>query len=165
MSVGNFLQVRRSSSGNRRGSRGGPWHGYGMVREQVNTPAASAVTLDALRQATAGRHAAIESLLGLRGAFGRTHYGRVIQGFDAFLAIWQLRMLRALPERLHPRFARAPGRPGAPGPGCPRAARGAVAGQRSGPRGRALGARLAVRAGAARRWAGSSSRPRGAPSS
>jgi heme oxygenase len=62
-------------------------------------------TLDALRQATSGRHAAIDSLLGLRRAFGRAHYGRVLQGFDAFLSVWERRMLRALPARLHPWFA------------------------------------------------------------
>jgi heme oxygenase len=75
-----------------------------MVREQLERAATSAATLEALRRSTEGRHAAIESLLGLRRAFGRAHYGRVLQGFDAFLSVWEPRLLRALPSRLHPWF-------------------------------------------------------------
>ncbi|MBA2965556.1 MULTISPECIES: biliverdin-producing heme oxygenase [Ramlibacter] len=83
-----------------------------MVREQDDKPVpsvrqltgAGATTLDLLRQATAGRHAAIESQLGLRQGFGRAHYGRVLQGFDAFLAVWEPRLLRALPLHLQPWF-------------------------------------------------------------
>jgi heme oxygenase len=82
-----------------------------MVREKDERPASvrpvtepGPATLDILRQATAGRHATIESQLGLRGAFARPHYGRVLQGFDAFLSVWEPRLLRALPARLQPWF-------------------------------------------------------------
>jgi heme oxygenase len=48
--------------------------------------------MEALRHATSARHEAIESLLGLRSPFGIAHYGRVLQGFGAFLAAWEPRM-------------------------------------------------------------------------
>ena len=35
-------------------------------------------------------------MLGLRGSFGLPHYGRVLQGFSAFLTVWEPRMARAL---------------------------------------------------------------------
>lgn len=57
---------------------------------------APAPALDALRNATASHHAAIEQLLGLRGTFGLSHYGRVLQGFSAFLTVWEPRIARAL---------------------------------------------------------------------
>ncbi|RYY58180.1 MAG: hypothetical protein EOO24_62055 [Comamonadaceae bacterium] len=76
-----------------------------MVQEQFESQAQATGTPDALRQATAARHGAIDSLLGLRSPFGRTHYGRVLQGFEAFLTVWEPRMARALPPHLQPWFA------------------------------------------------------------
>ena len=79
--------------------------------EQYTTSIAAPVsttkdTLAALRQATAGHHARIESLIGLGGPFGRHHYGRVLQGFGAFLHGWEPAVARALPRPLLPWFAR-----------------------------------------------------------
>lgn len=45
-----------------------------------------------MRDATAERHLAIETLLALRAPFGIAHYGRVLQGFGAFLACWEPRI-------------------------------------------------------------------------
>jgi heme oxygenase len=75
-----------------------------MVPEQVERGAIDGAILDALRSATEGRHVAIDSLLGLRRPFDRSHYARVLQGFDGFLSVWEPRLLRALPPRLHPWF-------------------------------------------------------------
>jgi heme oxygenase len=58
-----------------------------------------------LRQATAGHHARIEALLGLGGPFDRAHYGRVLQGFGAFLQEWEPRIARALPASAQAWFA------------------------------------------------------------
>lgn len=79
--------------------------------EQYTTPIATPVstttdTLASLRRATAGHHARIESLVGLGGPFGRHHYGRVLQGFGAFLHGWEPAVARALPRPLLPWFAR-----------------------------------------------------------
>jgi heme oxygenase len=79
--------------------------------EQYTTSIAAPVsstqdTLASLRQATAGHHARIESLIGLGGPFGRHHYGRVLQGFGAFLHGWEPAVARALPRPLLPWFAR-----------------------------------------------------------
>lgn len=71
------------------------------------TPSAAAKdTLAALRQATTGHHARIESLVGLGGPFGRPHYGSVLQGFGAFLHGWEPAVARVLPRRLLPWFTR-----------------------------------------------------------
>jgi len=70
------------------------------------SPVAARDTLAALRQATASHHARIESLVGLGGPFGRHHYGRVLQGFGAFLHGWEPTVARVLPRRMLPWFAR-----------------------------------------------------------
>ncbi|WP_167772558.1 biliverdin-producing heme oxygenase [Ramlibacter henchirensis] len=79
--------------------------------QQYTTPLGAPVasindTLASLRQATAGQHARIESLVGLGGPFGRGHYGRVLQGFGAFLHGWEPAVARTLPRQLLPWFAR-----------------------------------------------------------
>ncbi|MGZ5269849.1 MAG: biliverdin-producing heme oxygenase [Ramlibacter sp.] len=68
-------------------------------------PSAAQDILEALREGTAQRHASLEAMLALRQPFGRGHYVRVLQGFDAFLSTWEPRMARALPERLQAWFA------------------------------------------------------------
>jgi heme oxygenase len=73
-------------------------------RELKLAPGSGQATLAALREATAGHHARIESLLGLGGPFGTRHYGRVLQGFHGFLAAWEPALLAALPPHLHPWF-------------------------------------------------------------
>jgi heme oxygenase len=73
-------------------------------RDQYEAPVAGCIALAQLRQATAGRHATIESLLRLRQAFGLAHYARVLRGFGAFLGAWEPAMAHALPARLHPWF-------------------------------------------------------------
>lgn len=65
----------------------------------------SGAALVALRQATASHHARIESLLGLGGPFGRSHYAVVLQGFGAFLDTWEPRIARVLPADLQAWFA------------------------------------------------------------
>jgi heme oxygenase len=73
----------------------------------IATPTAAAKeTLALLREATAGHHARIESLVGLGGPFGRPHYGVVLQGFGAFLHGWEPAVARVLPRRLLPWFSR-----------------------------------------------------------
>lgn len=73
----------------------------------IGTPVAAAKdTLAALREATSGHHARIECLVGLGGPFGRGHYGRVLQGFGAFLHGWEPAVARALPRPMLPWFAR-----------------------------------------------------------
>jgi heme oxygenase (biliverdin-IX-beta and delta-forming) len=69
-----------------------------------NNPASTA--LSALRSATASRHHATEALLGLGGPLDRARYGRILQGFEAFLASWEPRIAQALPAELRPWFAR-----------------------------------------------------------
>lgn len=58
-----------------------------------------------LREATASRHAAIDTLLALRRPFGSAHYTRVLQGFAAFLSAWEPCMTRALPATWQSWFA------------------------------------------------------------
>lgn len=78
-----------------------------MAPRQQSTPTIpSGAALGALRQATATHHARIESLLGLGGPFGRSHYGIVLQGFGAFLDAWQPRVARAVPADLQQWCAR-----------------------------------------------------------
>jgi heme oxygenase len=55
--------------------------------------------LQALRRATAPRHARIEELLQLDAPFTLSHYARVLRGFDHFFAEWEPRIARALPGR------------------------------------------------------------------
>lgn len=77
-----------------------------MVGSQQYMPSAVVRdTMAAFRTATAGHHARIESLVGLGGAFGRAHYGRVLQGFGAFLHGWEPSIARVLPRPLLPWFA------------------------------------------------------------
>lgn len=57
-----------------------------------------------LREATASRHAAIDTLLGLRLPFGAAHYARILQGFGAFLSAWEPRMAQVLPDAWQPWF-------------------------------------------------------------
>lgn len=58
-----------------------------------------------LREATASRHAAIDTLLALRLPFGAAHYARILQGFGAFLSAWEPRMAQVLPAAWQPWFA------------------------------------------------------------
>lgn len=74
-------------------------------RQQLSPPTPSGAALVALRQSTASYHARIESLLGLGGPFGRSHYGIVLQGFGAFLDTWEPRIARALPADVQAWFA------------------------------------------------------------
>lgn len=99
MRVGLFLQISRSFSGIL--ARGPAGEGPGSTLSSSSsplppTPSTPAPALEVLRTATAPKHAAIEQLLGLRGPFGLPHYGRVLQGFGAFLAAWEPRMARTL---------------------------------------------------------------------
>lgn len=75
-------------------------------RPQSSSSLSPGTALVALRQATATHHARIESLLGLGGPFGRSHYGVVLQGFDVFLDAWEPLVMRALPGDLQAWFAR-----------------------------------------------------------
>ena len=59
----------------------------------------------ALREATAKRHADIDTLLALRRPFGRSHYTGVLQGFAVFLAAWEPSMAHALPPHWQDWFA------------------------------------------------------------
>ena len=70
------------------------------------SPSSTPDAMAAMRQATAGQHARIESLLGLGGAFGRGHYGCVLQGFGAFLHAWERMVAPLLPPGLDGWFAR-----------------------------------------------------------
>src|SRR6476660_6465319 len=77
-----------------------------MVGRELKT--ASARTRDVhalLREATASRHADIDTLLALRRPFGAAHYARVLQGFGAFLGAWEPRMAQVLPAQWQPWFA------------------------------------------------------------
>ena len=58
-----------------------------------------------LREATASRHAAIDTLLALRHPFGVAHYTRVLQGFGAFLSAWEPRTAQVLPPHWQSWFA------------------------------------------------------------
>jgi heme oxygenase len=69
------------------------------------TPTAS-VLLAALRAATAPAHDRIEALLQLDRPIGLGRYGSVLRGFDAFLTLWEPRLLAVLPARLHGEFHR-----------------------------------------------------------
>ncbi len=60
--------------------------------------------LHLLRVATRAEHAAIEAVLGLDGAFDLARYIAALQGFDAFLRLWEPRAAAALPARLRPWF-------------------------------------------------------------
>ena len=84
-----------------------PMVGPEQYTTSFGAPAEAAIdTLSTLRAATAGQHARIESLVGLGGPFGRGHYGRVLQGFGAFLHGWEPAVARALTRPLLPWFAR-----------------------------------------------------------
>ena len=58
-----------------------------------------------LREATASRHAAIDTLLALRQPFGAAHYTCVLQGFATFLTAWEPRMAQVLPPQWQSWFA------------------------------------------------------------
>jgi heme oxygenase (biliverdin-IX-beta and delta-forming) len=73
--------------------------------EPIHAVSPRQATLACLRQATASRHARIESLTGLGGSFGLGHYGRFVQGFHAFLRPWEPLMARSLPAHLQAWFA------------------------------------------------------------
>lgn len=60
--------------------------------------------LAALRRRTAPDHQRIESLLGLQEAFELGWYGRVMVGFESFLAQWEPHMRAALPPHRHEWF-------------------------------------------------------------
>jgi heme oxygenase (biliverdin-IX-beta and delta-forming) len=78
-----------------------------LYKTPIGAPAGAARdAMATLRQATAGHHARIESLVGLGGPFGRRHYGRVLQGFGAFLHGWEPAVAQALPRSMLPWFAR-----------------------------------------------------------
>lgn len=64
-------------------------------RERVKIPHPQPV-LAALRQATADRHRSIEALLALDSPLDTDRYGRVLQGFGAFLAGWEPLVLAAV---------------------------------------------------------------------
>ena len=77
-----------------------------MVGRELKT--ASVRTRDVhavLREATASRHAAIDTLLALRRPFGAAHYACVLQGFATFLSAWEPRMAQVLPPQWQPWFA------------------------------------------------------------
>lgn len=77
-----------------------------MVGRELKT--ASDATRDVhalLREATAPRHAAIDTLLALRHPFGAAHYTCVLQGFGDFLSAWEPHMARALPPDWQTWFA------------------------------------------------------------
>jgi heme oxygenase len=74
--------------------------------QQYTTSIAKSDPVAALREATAGQHARLESLVGLGGRFGLAHYGRVLRGLGAFLHGWEPTAARALPRPLLPWFAR-----------------------------------------------------------
>lgn len=57
-----------------------------------------------LRQATRGRHDAIEALLALDGEVSLAHYLRVLDGLALFLPAWEAAVEAALPTRLRPWF-------------------------------------------------------------
>ncbi|HEY1228426.1 MAG TPA: biliverdin-producing heme oxygenase [Ramlibacter sp.] len=58
-----------------------------------------------MREATASRHAAIDTLLALRQPFGAAHYTCVLQGFATFLTAWEPRMAQVLPPQWQSWFA------------------------------------------------------------
>lgn len=60
--------------------------------------------LDTLRQATAACHQQIEARMNWGDSMDLARYGRVLQGFDAFLAGWEPAVRAALPARLHAWF-------------------------------------------------------------
>lgn len=77
-----------------------------MVGRELKTASGGAPDVHAaLREATASRHAAIDTLLALRRPFGAAHYTRVLQGFGAFLSAWEPCMAQRLPPRWQPWFA------------------------------------------------------------
>lgn len=65
----------------------------------VPVPRPAAGPLATLRAATRAHHDRIDRLMDLRRMQDRTHYGRVLQVFDAFLAGWEPAVAAALPQR------------------------------------------------------------------
>lgn len=63
------------------------------------------MVIDELRRATGAHHAAIDRLLQLDGAYQPLRYRRILQGFDAYLSVWEPQLAAALPARLHAFFA------------------------------------------------------------
>ena len=77
-----------------------------MVGRELKTASLGTREVHALlREATASRHAAIDTLLALRHPFGVAHYTRVLQGFEAFLSAWEPRMAQVLPADWQSWFA------------------------------------------------------------
>jgi heme oxygenase len=59
----------------------------------------------ALRRRTASHHDSVEVLLGLDAGLDLAHYGRVLQGFDCFLSVWEANVAQSLPLPLRPWFS------------------------------------------------------------
>lgn len=65
------------------------------------TPEAATGPVPALRAATRTHHDRVDRLMDLRRLRDPAHYARVLQAFDAFLAVWEDRVIDALPPTRH----------------------------------------------------------------
>ena len=72
---------------------------------RVDTPQGASI-LQSLRQATDGRHRALEALDTLKLPLQRGRFVQALQGFEVFLTVWEPLLMRAMPIRLHEWLAR-----------------------------------------------------------